>query len=286
VPSTTRGGKNLPTRKQFSPDVFATTVPKVSSTIIPHSLLSRSSFDDDRTILDLDIAAYRSCKLYRMLNQAIEMLKHGTSTPPSTSSLKSTNVDDLSFTNSFMNPDNDAFDKLDYFEHVPVQDWFSIYKDFCEPAIYIKDDAYNFIVDPEVITMVERDKYYGKEEECPAEHMTRIMSLATALDKDEVKQHYNLLKLFHFSLGSTTRDWYKSLAPRSITSKDECYIVFFSKYFPEDKNLFMMAEVRGEAGLGHMVSQVILLVLVLCCSCSANAGHDMVIRSCIFWEVV
>jgi hypothetical protein len=73
--------------------------------------------------------------------------------------------------------------------------------------------------------------------------MTHIMSLATALGKDEVKQHYYFLKLFPFSLGGAPRDWYKSLALGSITSKGECYIVFFSKLIPADKSLAMMAEV-------------------------------------------
>jgi hypothetical protein len=44
------------------------------------------------------------------------------------------------------------------------------------------------------------------------------MCIAIAL---EVKQHYYFLKLFPFSLGGAARDWYNSLAPRSITSKDE-----------------------------------------------------------------
>jgi hypothetical protein len=65
-----------------------------------------------------------------------------------------------------MNIDNDALNKFDSFEYVPLQD-FSIDKDICEPPIYIKDGSYNFTVDPEVITMVEKYKYYGKEEECP-----------------------------------------------------------------------------------------------------------------------
>jgi hypothetical protein len=61
-----------------------------------------------------------------MLDQAIEVSQYETFTPPSTSSPRSTNEDDLSFTNAFMNLDNYAFNKLDSFENVPLQDWFSI----------------------------------------------------------------------------------------------------------------------------------------------------------------
>jgi hypothetical protein len=72
-----------------------------------------------------------------------------------------------------------------------------------------------------VIVVLEKDNYYGKEEEYSTEHMARVMSIATALGKDDVKQHYYFLKLFPFSLGGATRDWYNSFAPRSVTSKDE-----------------------------------------------------------------
>jgi hypothetical protein len=120
-----------------------------------------------------------------------------------------------------MNLYTHALNKLDYFENVPLWDWLSIDKDFCEPAIYIKDDAYNFPVELEVIAMLEKDKYDVKEEEYSTEHMACVMSIAIALGKDEVKQHYNFLKLFPFSLGGATRDWYNSLAPRPVTGKDE-----------------------------------------------------------------
>jgi hypothetical protein len=72
-----------------------------------------------------------------------------------------------------------------------------------------------------VIAMLEKDKYYGKEEEYSTELMARVMSIAIAIGKYEVKQHYYFLKLFPFSLGGATIDWYNSLAPRSVTSKDE-----------------------------------------------------------------
>jgi hypothetical protein len=70
---------------------------------------------------------------------------------------------------------------LDSFENVPLPDKFSTDKDFYEPGINIKDDAYNFPVDPKVIAMIEKDKYYGKEEQYPAEHMSCFMSLVTSL---------------------------------------------------------------------------------------------------------
>jgi hypothetical protein len=33
---------------------------------------------------------------------------------------------------------------------------FLLIRIFCEPAIYIKDDAYKFTVDPEIINLVKR----------------------------------------------------------------------------------------------------------------------------------
>jgi hypothetical protein len=85
MPSTTQEGKNFPTSQLFSPDATTTTVPKVSSTVIPCSPLSRSSLDDDMTLLDMDIATDGSCDLSWLIECAM-VHQHGTSTPPSTSS--------------------------------------------------------------------------------------------------------------------------------------------------------------------------------------------------------
>jgi hypothetical protein len=81
MPSTTQEGKNLPTRQQFSHDATITIVPKVSSTVIPCSPLSRSSLDDDITLLDMDIATDGSCDLYWLIDRDT-VHQHGTFTPP------------------------------------------------------------------------------------------------------------------------------------------------------------------------------------------------------------
>jgi hypothetical protein len=36
-------------------------------------------------------------------------------------------------------------------------------------------------------------------------------------------------------LGGDTRNWHNSLPPKSITSKDACVHLFYSKYFHADK---------------------------------------------------
>jgi hypothetical protein len=86
---------------------------QVSSTIIPCSPLSRSSLDNDRTLLDMDIATDGSCDLFGLINHAMDMHQHGALMSPFTSSPMSTQDDDLSLTNAFMNLDSDALNKLD-----------------------------------------------------------------------------------------------------------------------------------------------------------------------------
>jgi hypothetical protein len=66
MPSTTRGGKDLSTRPQFSPHV-ATDVPKELSVFFPSSPLSRSSIDTDITFLKMDTVSDEPCDLSGML---------------------------------------------------------------------------------------------------------------------------------------------------------------------------------------------------------------------------
>jgi hypothetical protein len=46
--------------------------------------------------------------------------------------------------------------------------------------------------------MIDKYKFFGKEDDYPIEHLTPSMELVEALSKDGVKQHYYFLKLFPF----------------------------------------------------------------------------------------
>jgi hypothetical protein len=51
----------------------------------------------------------------------------------------------------------------------------------------------------------------------------------------EIQKHHCFLKLFPFSLGGEAKDWYNSLAPKYITSKEACIYLFCNKYFHASK---------------------------------------------------
>jgi hypothetical protein len=63
--------------------------------------------------------------------------------------------------------------------------------------------------------------------------------------KDEIHIHHYVLKLFPFCLGGDAKKWYNFLNPNSISSKDEYRITFYTKYFPADKALAMIADISN-----------------------------------------
>lgn len=69
--------------------------------------------------------------------------------------------------------------------------------DFCASPIYIKDDAYEFSIDPEVITLV--DAFHDHENENIVDHICKFQTLVTSAKK-VTNQHYFMLKLFPFHL--------------------------------------------------------------------------------------
>ena len=66
--------------------------------------------------------------------------------------------------------------------------------------ICISDKDYDFSVDPELITLVEFDPFYGCEYEIVAAHLTKLNDIATLFTNNEKTRYYFILKLFPFSL--------------------------------------------------------------------------------------
>ena len=205
----------------FSPNVVVfTPAIKKSTTTLPQSPLSRMS-----------------------INTETELLGDGTDevgTPDSSSPLSNDDVDelydcndpassskftkeDLAFSKAFMSMDLDDLDKLEASMNTTLGELFSVAREAYESAIYIKDKDYEFNVDIEIIEIIESNKFYGKDEEFPYEHLERLTELADLFGKTEIEKHYYFLKLFPFSLGGEAKAWFNSLAPKSITSKEACF---------------------------------------------------------------
>ena len=84
---------------------------------------------------------------------------------------------------------------------------------FATSPIFITDKDYDFSVDPELITSVEYDPFYGYESETVVAHLTKLNDIATLFTNDEKTRYYFVLKLLPFSLKGDTKTWFNSLAP-------------------------------------------------------------------------
>src|SRR4051812_35712534 len=71
---------------------------------------------------------------------------------------------------------------------------------FATSPICVTDKDYDFSVDPEIITLVEFDPFYGYKSETVEAHLTKLNDIATLFTNDEKILYYYILKLFPFSL--------------------------------------------------------------------------------------
>ena len=76
----------------------------------------------------------------------------------------------------------------------------------------VLDKDYEFSVDPDIITLVESDPFYGYESETVVAHLTKLNDIATLIAHDEKIRYYYILKLFPFSLKGDANIWYNTLA--------------------------------------------------------------------------
>ena len=66
--------------------------------------------------------------------------------------------------------------------------------------IFVTNKDYEFSVDPELITLVEFDPFYGTESETIVAHLTNLNDIATLFTNDGKTRYFFILKLFPFSL--------------------------------------------------------------------------------------
>ena len=75
---------------------------------------------------------------------------------------------------------------------------------FATSPICVTDKDYDFSVDPEIITLVESDPFYGHESETVVTHLTKLNDIATLFTNDEKTRYYYILKLFPFSVSASS----------------------------------------------------------------------------------
>ena len=67
---------------------------------------------------------------------------------------------------------------------------------FSNSPICVTDKDYEFSVDPYIITLVESDPFYGLESETVVAHLTKLNDIATLFTNDETSSYYYILKIF------------------------------------------------------------------------------------------
>ena len=67
---------------------------------------------------------------------------------------------------------------------------------FATSPIYVTNKDYEFSVDPEIITLVESDPFYGLESETVVAHLTKLNDIAALFTHDDKSCYYYILKIF------------------------------------------------------------------------------------------
>ena len=102
---------------------------------------------------------------------------------------------------------------------------------FATSPIFVTDKDYEFSVDPNIITLVESDPFYGYESETVVAHLTKLNDIATLFTNDEKTRYYYILKIFPFSLKGDAKIWFNSLDPRCVRSPQDMIYYFSGKIF-------------------------------------------------------
>ena len=114
---------------------------------------------------------------------------------------------------------------------------------FATSPICVPDKDYEFSVDPDIITLVESDPFYGYESETVVAHLTKLNDIASLFTNDERSRYFYILKIFPFSLKGDAKIWFNSLDPGCVRSPQDMIYYFSAKYFPAHKKQAALREI-------------------------------------------
>src|ERR1044072_425387 len=103
---------------------------------------------------------------------------------------------------------------------------------FATSPICITDPDYDFSVGLSLISTIEADPFYGKENDDAIEHLTKLTELGGLFTTDERIRNFYVTKLLPFSLKGDARAWYDALPCGSIQSPQDMATSSVDKYFP------------------------------------------------------
>ena len=138
---------------------------------------------------------------------------------------------------------------------------------FATSPIFVTDKDYEFSVDPEIITLVESDPFYGNESETVVAHLTKLNDIATLFTNDERTRYFYILKIFPFSLKGDAKTWFNSLDLGCVRSPQDMIYCFSAKYFPAHKKQAALREIYNFMqieGVSHKLGGGFSDYLMLC----------------------
>ena len=103
---------------------------------------------------------------------------------------------------------------------------------YATSPIFFTDKDYEFSVDPDIITLVEYDPFHGYKSETVVAHLTKLNDIATLFTNGERSRYFYILKIFSFSLKGDAKIWFNSLDPGCVRSPQDMIYYFSAKYFP------------------------------------------------------
>ena len=142
---------------------------------------------------------------------------------------------------------------------------------YATSPIFVIDKDYEFFIDPDIITLVESDPFYGYESETVVAHLTKLNDIATLFTNDEKSRYYYILQIFSFSLKGDAKTWFNSLDPGCVRSPQDMIYYFSAKYFPAHKKQAALREYiilcklkkRVSHKLGGGFSDYLMLCLII-----------------------
>ena len=116
---------------------------------------------------------------------------------------------------------------------------------FATSPICVTDRDYEFSVDPDIITLVESNRFYGLESKTVVAHLTKLNDIATLFTNVEKSRYYYILKIFPFSLKGDAKTWFNSLDPSCVCSPQDMIYYFSAKYFPAHKKQAALRKIHN-----------------------------------------
>src|SRR4051812_2582799 len=110
---------------------------------------------------------------------------------------------------------------------------------FATSPINISDTDYDFSLDLSYISIVEKNPFYGIENEDAMKHMNELATLSNVFSDDTKMCTYFITKFFPFALKGAAKAWYDNLSPGSIKIPKDLVSAFFQKKIPLKLNMLL-----------------------------------------------